>query len=136
MAQARFETLKVFSGLDRRNDEFSAASAEMGEKMILTARQQKVVDSTAWILGGVFLMCLFSGMALADGNLEGTVDAAMERIQGLVKKIAGVVLVIGLIVVGLKFSRGDQSAGQHAMLWGVGALVVYAASEILEMFGA
>lgn len=105
-------------------------------KLSLSSRQQRYLNVFSTVLGAGIVMCLFANQALAEGDIEGTVDTVIQKIQSIVQKVAGAILVIGLIVVGLKFSRGDQSAQQHAIGWGIGAMVVYAASEILRMFGA
>ena len=82
------------------------------------------------LLGLIVLM--LSTVAMADINQRAS--SIMETVKTVAMTVAGGLLFVGVIVTGLKFSKGDPSATDSAVKWGIGAALIYAASEVITMF--
>jgi len=73
-------------------------------------------------------------MAQVPPGLDGIADKARD-IQGLVTTVAGVIVAIGAVIVGVKFVKGDPSAWEFAWKFGLGAVLVASAGGIVQWLG-
>ena len=64
-------------------------------------------------------------------GLDGIADKVRD-IQGLVTTVAGVIVAIGAVIVGVKFVKGDPSAWDFAWRFGLGAVLVASAGGVVQ----
>lgn len=103
---------------------------------------RRSVVATAFALVGtvVFAAALTQGDFAADalksagafnGNAVGGVAGFVDKIKGNLVWLAGTLLAIGVIVLGLMFMVGHQRANDWAMKFVVGVLIVGCGSGIV-----
>lgn len=78
------------------------------------------------------LATLWAGTALAaPGGLESIASKA-EEIRGLCTVVAGIIVGIGAIWCGVKFVKGDHDAWNYVWKFGLGAILVFSAPQIVS----
>ena len=83
-------------------------------------------------------MFLLSAMAFAGGDVPsglGSITGKMEQIRSLCRVCAGIIVGIGAIWSGVKFIKGDQDSWGYIWKFGLGAVLVFAAGDIVTWLG-
>ena len=74
---------------------------------------------------------LLAPLAYALPGGLGTIESKADEIRLLVVAVAAIIVVIGAVWCGLKFIKGDQDAWGYVWKFALGAIIVYAAPEIV-----
>jgi type IV secretory pathway VirB2 component (pilin) len=85
-----------------------------------------------------FLVLLLPCLALADAGTPaglGSITTKMEQIRSLCRVCAGIIVGIGAIWSGVKFIKGDHDSWGYVWKFGLGAVLVFAAGDIVTWLG-
>ena len=74
---------------------------------------------------------LLSPLAYALPGGLGSIETKADEIRMLVVAVAAIIVVIGAVWCGLKFIKGDQDSWGYVWKFALGAIIVYAAPEIV-----
>ena len=61
----------------------------------------------------------------------GSIESKADEIRMLVVAVAAIIVVIGAVWCGLKFLKGDPDAWGYVWKFALGAIIIYAAPEIV-----
>ena len=64
-----------------------------------------------------------------------SISDKMEQIKTLCRVIAGIIVGIGAIWSGVKFVKGDHDAWGYVWKFGLGAILVFTAGDIVNWLG-
>ena len=87
------------------------------------------------LLGFVVLLVVgvFAGSVFAQYSSD-PVERSLDRITDWITKVLGAALVvIGVVIVGIKMSMGDQEALKKGALVIVGGLIIFLAKDLLSL---
>jgi type IV secretory pathway VirB2 component (pilin) len=85
-------------------------------------------------LSGVLLVLgvlLQAPLALALPGGLGSIETKADEIKILVIAVAAIIVAIGAVWCGLKFIKGDPDSWGYVWKFALGAIIVYAAPEIV-----
>jgi hypothetical protein len=77
---------------------------------------------------GVFL---YAPLALALPGGLSSIEGKADEVRALVVALAAIIVAIGAVWCGIKFVKGDQDAWGYVWKFALGAILVYAAPEIV-----
>jgi hypothetical protein len=102
----------------------------------MRAQENRILVSLARVLPA-FTILVLPALALADGAPAGlnSIASKMEQIRTLCRVCAGIIVGIGAIWSGVKFIKGDQDSWGYVWKFGLGAVLVFAAGDIVTWLG-
>ncbi len=83
---------------------------------------------------GVMLVASAAGAQQTTG-IEGAITEKLRTVRTICRVVAAVIVGIGAIIAGVKFVKGDHDAWSYLWKFGLGAILVAAASEITIWLG-
>jgi len=72
--------------------------------------------------------------ALGFANVEEKINEVTSLVETIARGVAGTLLLVGIIITGLKFSKGDPDAQGALVKWVIGAALIFASGELVAMF--
>ena len=92
---------------------------------------------------GTASLSMCAAVAVVAVAATASAQSGLNRFERKAKDVAGVlerVLAVGVLVglgfLGLRFIQGDPQAWRYAMYWALGAIIIFAAKEIVKWVGA
>jgi hypothetical protein len=86
------------------------------------------------VLAGALAMLWAPSVLAVPGGL-GSIASKAEEIKGLCTVVAGIIVGIGAIWCGVKFVKGDHDAWGYVWKFGLGAILVFSAPQIVSWLG-
>jgi type IV secretory pathway VirB2 component (pilin) len=80
---------------------------------------------------GVVVPAALSSDAFAQAGLD-RIEQKVQDLQDLVSKVLVVVVVIGAMFVGFRFIQGDPNTWKYAMMFVLGATIIFSAQALMQ----
>ena len=84
-----------------------------------------------WLLLGFVVPAAVPSEALAQAGLD-RIEQKVQDLQDLVSKVLVVVVVIGAMFVGFRFIQGDPNTWKYAMMFVLGATIIFSAQALMQ----
>ena len=83
------------------------------------------------LLLGVAVPAIVPSDAYAQAGLD-RIEQKVQDLQELVSKVLVVVVVIGAMFVGFRFIQGDPHTWKYAMMFVLGATIIFSAQALMQ----
>ena len=83
------------------------------------------------LLGFVLAPVVANGEAYAQAGLD-KIEQKVQDVSDLVSKVLVVVVVIGAMFVGFRFIQGDPNTWKYAMMFVLGATIIFSAQALMQ----
>ena len=83
------------------------------------------------LLLGVAVVAMSSSEAFAQAGLD-RIEQKVQDVQDLVSKVLVVIVVIGAMFVGFRFIQGDPHTWKYAMMFVLGATIIFSAQALMQ----
>jgi type IV secretory pathway VirB2 component (pilin) len=83
------------------------------------------------LLLGVAAPAIVSSEAYAQAGLD-RIEQKVQDLQDLISKVLVVVVVIGAMFVGFRFIQGDPHTWKYAMMFVLGATIIFSAQALMQ----
>ena len=88
---------------------------------------------------GLLLGALSPALAPSDAFAQAGLDRIEQKVQDLqelISKVLVVVVVIGAMFVGFRFIQGDPNTWKYAMMFVLGATIIFSAQALMQWLKA
>jgi type IV secretory pathway VirB2 component (pilin) len=87
------------------------------------------------LLLGIAVPASLTPEAYAQAGLD-RIEQKVQDLQDLVSKVLVVVVVIGAMFVGFRFIQGDPHTWKYAMMFVLGATIIFSAQALMQWLKA
>ena len=84
---------------------------------------------------GIVVPAFFPVDAYAQAGLD-RIEQKVQDLQDLISKVLVVVVVIGAMFVGFRFIQGDPQTWKYAMMFVLGATIIFSAQALMQWLKA
>ena len=83
------------------------------------------------VVGLVLVPAVVERAAYAQAGLD-KIEQKVQDVSDLVSKVLVVVVVIGAMFVGFRFIQGDPNTWKYAMMFVLGATIIFSAQALMQ----